>query len=187
MFNHFKKPVLGIAALSGTGKTQLLTQLIPLLKADGIRVAVIKHAHHKVDIDKPGKDSFEVRQAGANQVLLASTQRLALMIEKPEPHETPLEELLTYINADDIDLVLVEGYKELAFNKLFLFRQAIKGRHQALDENILSSMNNPCTLAIVTDDIPLVSSQLTQHKALIDINQLHDIKQFVLDYIQTES
>ena len=72
---EFAKPVLGFAAFSGTGKTTLLKQLIPLLAAQGVRVGVVKHAHHNFDIDKPGKDSYELRQAGARQMLVASSRR----------------------------------------------------------------------------------------------------------------
>lgn len=79
---NYAKPVLGIAAFSGTGKTQLLTQLIPALKQSGLRVGIIKHAHHDIDIDKPGKDSYQIRQAGATPVVLASDKRIAVMIEK---------------------------------------------------------------------------------------------------------
>ena len=68
----FAKPVLGLAAYSGTGKTTLLVKLLPLMKLQGLRVAMVKHTHHDFDIDKPGKDSFELRKAGADQVLLAS-------------------------------------------------------------------------------------------------------------------
>ena len=72
-------PVLGIAAWSGTGKTTLLTKLLPLLSAHGLRVGMIKHAHHEFDIDHPGKDSYELRKAGAEQMLIASSKRWALM------------------------------------------------------------------------------------------------------------
>jgi molybdopterin-guanine dinucleotide biosynthesis protein MobB len=72
---NFTRPILGFVAFSGTGKTTLLEQLIPLLRRQGIRVALLKHAHHDFDIDKPGKDSYRLRQAGATQVMIASKRR----------------------------------------------------------------------------------------------------------------
>lgn len=184
----YPKPVLGIAAFSGTGKTQLITQLIPLLKQRNVRIGVIKHAHHDVDIDKPGKDSFEMRKAGATPVVLASDKRIAIMIEKEQEKASSIEELLAYIDPDSIDLVLIEGYKELDYNKLFLFRHQVKGRFQEIDEAVLKIMNHQNTLAIVTDcdEAPLLE-QLEQQKPVININQIEDVTQFILDYIKTET
>lgn len=184
----YPKPVLGIAAFSGTGKTQLITQLIPLLKQRNVRIGVIKHAHHDVDIDKPGKDSFEMRKAGATPVVLASDKRIAVMIEKEQEKASSIEELLTYINPDSIDLVLIEGYKELDYNKLFLFRHQVKGRFQDIDEAVLKIMNHQNTMAIVTDcdEAPLLE-RLQQQKPVININQIEDVTQFILDYIKTET
>ena len=82
-------PLLGIAAYSGTGKTTLLKKLIPQLNARGIRIALIKHTHHDMDVDTPGKDSYELRKAGAEQTLVASDKRWALMTETPE--QKPLD------------------------------------------------------------------------------------------------
>ncbi len=76
-------PLLGIVAYSGTGKTTLLKQLIPWLRQRGIRTGLIKHTHHDVDVDTPGKDSFELRKAGADQTMVASNSRWALMTETP--------------------------------------------------------------------------------------------------------
>ncbi len=185
---NFAKPVLGISALSGTGKTELLTKLIPLLKQQGLKIAVIKHAHHNVDIDKPGKDSYQLRQAGATPVILASDQRIALMIEKESPAPSSLDDLLELINPNAIDLVLVEGFKQLDFNKLFLFRHQIKGRHQAIDDEVLSVMNAKNTLAIVTDiDAQTVKQNLSTSKTVLDINNTDDILHFILQYIDTEN
>ena len=85
-------PVLGFAAYSGTGKTTLLEKLIPLLKARSIKVALIKHAHHDVDVDTPGKDTYRLRHAGANPVLLATRKRWALMVEEEDPQEDRAQE-----------------------------------------------------------------------------------------------
>ena len=119
------KPVLGFAAFSGTGKTTLLEKLIPQLTERGIRIGLVKHAHHAFDIEQPGKDSYRLRKAGAQQVLIASSQRQALMTENTTPQEPRLDELLTRLDLDNIDLVLVEGFKHVAFPKIELHRKAL--------------------------------------------------------------
>ena len=120
--NEFGTPVLGFSAFSGTGKTTLLKKLIPLLKEEGVRVAVIKHAHHDFDIDKPGKDSYELRKAGADQVLIASDKRRALVTETVPAREPELAELVALVDASEVDLVLVEGFRHLPFSKIELHR-----------------------------------------------------------------
>ncbi|HEY5701960.1 MAG TPA: molybdopterin-guanine dinucleotide biosynthesis protein B, partial [Gammaproteobacteria bacterium] len=97
-------PVLGIAAYSGTGKTTLLVKLIPLLAARGIRVGLIKHAHHNFDIDQKGKDSYELRKAGASQMLIGSASRWALIVETDPSHENTLQDLIQYLDHDNLDL-----------------------------------------------------------------------------------
>lgn len=119
---QFAKPVLGFAAYSGTGKTTLLVKLLPLMKLQGLRVAMIKQTHHDFEIDKPGKDSFKLRKAGADQVLLASNKSCALITEYEEPTEPDLEVLVNRLDLDNIDLILVEGFKHLPFAKIELHR-----------------------------------------------------------------
>jgi len=87
-------PVLGFAAYSGTGKTTLLKQLLPKLRARGLRIGVIKHAHHQFDVDTPGKDSYELRKAGANEMLIASGRRWALMVDTDADGDPVLQEML---------------------------------------------------------------------------------------------
>ncbi|HFQ14122.1 MAG TPA: molybdopterin-guanine dinucleotide biosynthesis protein B, partial [Gammaproteobacteria bacterium] len=114
-------PLLGFVAFSGTGKTTLLRQLIPLLKARGLKIGLIKHAHHRFDIDIPGKDSYELRKAGADRVLVASQQRWAMVSETPQQDGDPaLADMLAHIDKDDLDLILVEGFKHARFPKLEL-------------------------------------------------------------------
>ncbi|MCK4704366.1 MAG: molybdopterin-guanine dinucleotide biosynthesis protein B [Gammaproteobacteria bacterium] len=120
----FKIPVLGFAAYSGTGKTTLLVKLLPLMKLQGLRVALIKHTHHDFDIDKPGKDSFELRKAGANQVLLASDKRSALLTEYDQQKEPDIATLIDKLDLNNLDLVLVEGFRHLPFAKIELHRPA---------------------------------------------------------------
>jgi molybdopterin-guanine dinucleotide biosynthesis protein MobB len=118
-------PLIGFAAYSGTGKTTLLKQLIPLLGEAGLRLGVIKHAHHQVEVDQPGKDSYELRKAGAGRVLLASSRHWALMVDETEAREPDLAELLTRLDCSELDLVLVEGFRHLAFPKIELHRRAL--------------------------------------------------------------
>ncbi len=118
-------PVMGFAAFSGTGKTTLLKQLIPLLSAKGVRVGVIKHAHHEFDIDKPGKDSYELRKAGARQMLVASARRWALVTENQTVGDPHLDVLVKRLDPHSIDLVLVEGFKHAPFTRIELHRPAL--------------------------------------------------------------
>ncbi len=112
--------VLGISGYSGSGKTQLVTQLIPVLTNCGLRVSTLKHAHHRFDVDQPGKDSHRHRQAGAQQVLIASSQRWVLMSELAGAPEPGLGDLLKRL--DPVDLVLIEGFKRETFPKIEVFR-----------------------------------------------------------------
>ncbi len=113
--------VYGIMGWSGSGKTTLIERLIPLFAARGLRVSTIKHVHHEVDLDSPGKDSWRHRNAGAAEVILASRQRLALMREH-RGAEPPLAEVLERLAP--VDLVLVEGYKRDTHPKVELWRAA---------------------------------------------------------------
>lgn len=124
---RFGAPVIGISAPSGTGKTTFLTGLLPRLKAAGLTVGVIKRAHHDVEIDKPGKDSFEIRHAGADRVLLAAHTRWALMVETP--HATPANpaELVARIESPELDLVLIEGFDLEGVNRVVLAREETHG------------------------------------------------------------
>ncbi|MEN3372208.1 molybdopterin-guanine dinucleotide biosynthesis protein B [Dechloromonas sp. ZS-1] len=112
--------VFGIAGYSGSGKTTLLEKLIPVLTARGLKVSVIKHAHHGFDIDRPGKDSYRHREAGASEVLLACNDRWALMHERRTEAETTLSELLGRLSP--CDLVLIEGFKQEPVPKLEVYR-----------------------------------------------------------------
>lgn len=116
-------PVLAIAAWSGTGKTTLLKKLIPALCRKGIRPGLIKHTHHNMDVDKPGKDSYELRKAGAAQTMVASSQRWALMTETPEERPLNLGWLVSRMDHSALDLVLVEGFKHEDVAKILLFRR----------------------------------------------------------------
>ena len=112
--------VFGIAGWSGSGKTTLLEKLIPQFTARGLKVAVIKHAHHGFDIDRPGKDSYRHREAGASEVLLSCNDRWALMHERRDRSDVTLDELLARLAP--CDLVLVEGFKQEPIPKLEVHR-----------------------------------------------------------------
>jgi len=114
--------VLGIAGYSGAGKTTLLEKLIPLLRADGVRVSLVKHAHHSFDIDQPGKDSYRHRKAGAGEVLVASDVRWALMHENAGTEAPQLQALLARLSP--CDLVLAEGWKRDPIPKIEVHRAA---------------------------------------------------------------
>ena len=125
MLTRTPVPILGIAAYSGTGKTTLLRQILPQLRARGLRVAVIKHAHHSFDTDVPGKDSYELRKAGATQTLVASRHRWALVTETGDGAEPRLEMLLDRLDYKNVDLILVEGFKAEQFPKIELHRPSL--------------------------------------------------------------
>lgn len=114
--------VLGIVGWSGSGKTTLLVALLPLLRAEGLRVSTIKHTHHGFDMDRPGKDTYRHREAGAREVLVASGTRWALLHEI-QGEEPTLPYLLTKL--EPVDLVLVEGFKAHPFPKLEVHRAAL--------------------------------------------------------------
>ena len=114
--------VIGLAGWSGAGKTTLLTRAIPQLQKQGLRVSVIKHAHHAFDVDVPGKDSWRHREAGAAEVLVSSSQRWALMHELRGAAEPRLPELLAKMAR--VDLVVIEGFKREPHRKIEVFRAA---------------------------------------------------------------
>jgi len=171
MLGNAKIPVVGFVAPSGTGKTTLLRKLIPLLRESGLRAAAIKHTHHPFEMDQPGKDSYELRQAGAEQMLLASNRRWALLVENPRP-EPSLNELLTHIDQVRADIILVEGFKHERFPKIELHRAATDAELWfPLDADII---------AIATDE-PLEEAT---HLPQFDINRPDEIARFLIQHFQ---
>ena len=114
--------VFGFAGYSGSGKTTLIENVIPVLIAQGLRVSLVKHAHHAFDVDQPGKDSFRHRKAGATEVMLTSSKRWVLMHEIVDGPEPELPEQLRHMSP--CDLVLVEGFKKQPMPKLEIHRSA---------------------------------------------------------------
>src|SRR4051812_35471155 len=114
--------VIGIAGFSGSGKTTLIEKMIPVFTRAGLRVSLIKHAHHEFDVDRPGKDSHRHRLAGCAEVLVSSSSRWALMHELRGAPEPPLAEQLKHLSP--CDLVIVEGYKAEPIAKIEVHRRA---------------------------------------------------------------
>lgn len=133
--------VIGFAGYSGSGKTTLIEAVIPLLVARGLRVSLIKHAHHSFDVDQPGKDSYRHRAAGAREVLVSSQQRWVLMHELRGDAEPSLNELLARLSPCDI--AIVEGFKRERIAKIEV--------HRAAAATELLYLNDPHIIAIATD------------------------------------
>lgn len=159
-------PILGFAAASGTGKTTLLTQILPLLKNAGLRVGLIKHSHHDFEIDYAGKDSFELRKAGATPVVIASKYRRAIIEEFENQTEPHLFEQIALFNSQETDLILVEGFRHEAIAKIELHRAA-------LNKPLLFPNDNHI-IAIATD------TRLETNLPQLDLNQPIEIANFIL-------
>jgi molybdopterin-guanine dinucleotide biosynthesis protein B len=157
--------IIGLAGWSGSGKTTLLTRVIPRLKARGKRVSTVKHAHHAFDVDRPGKDSFEHRSAGATEVLVVSANRWALMHELRGQPEPDLHELLGKLS--DVDMVLIEGFKRQKFPKLEIYR--------AENGKPLLHPDDDWIVAVATD-APLPQSKVP----VVDLNDIDKIADLLL-------
>jgi len=170
---QFPVPMIGFAAFSGTGKTTLLLKLLPLLKARGLRIAVVKHAHHSFEMDRPGKDSYRLRAAGADEMLVASRCRMAWVRECDGKREEPsLAEALGVLDPSRVDLVLVEGFKHEPYPKIELHRAAL-GRP-------LLFPDDPNVVAIATDGGALARDPGGLPR--LSINAPAEIADFVLQF-----
>ena len=158
--------VIGVAGWSGAGKTTLLTRLIPLLIKRGMRISTLKHAHRGFDIDRPGKDSYEHRAAGASEVLVSSARHYALLHNLgPGEKEPALPELLRLLAP--VDLVLVEGFKEFAHPKIEV--------HRSANGKPLLYGNAPNIRAIATD-----AAELAVEIPVVDLNDAQGIAELAL-------
>ena len=133
--------VFGLAGWSGSGKTTLLVHLLPELTARGLRVSTVKHAHHRFDIDQPGKDSYAHRSAGATEVMVSAANRWALMHENRGGAEPDLNELVSHMS--EVDLVLVEGFKSYPHSKLEV--------HRTVQEKPVLCHQDPHIVAVASD------------------------------------
>ncbi len=159
--------VFGLAGWSGSGKTTLMRALIPALTGRGLSVSTVKHAHHTFEIDKPGKDSYEHRAAGATEVLIASAERWALMHELRDAPEPSTEELIALMAP--VDLVLIEGFKQENHDKIEVHRPAF-GRP-------LLCTDDPRVVAVASDspleDIPVPRLDLNDPGTIADFVIAH--------------
>jgi len=158
----------GFAGWSGSGKTTLIEKLIPRFVKRGLRVSLIKHAHHTFDVDQPGKDSYRHRQAGAAEILVTSSRRWVLMHELRGAHEPSFEEQLQRLSP--CDLLLVEGFKFAPIPKLEVWRAAT-------GEGLLHP-NDPHILAVASD------SRVETKLPCFDLNNVDGIEEFVLQTVK---
>lgn len=159
--------VFGLAGWSGSGKTTLVCKLIPELISRGVTVSTLKHAHHNFDVDKPGKDSYEHRQAGATEVMISSGNRWALMHELRGAAEPTVEELVARLSP--VDLLLIEGFKKESHPKLEIHRPSV-GKP-------LLCHDDPQIVAVASDealeDIELPCLDLDDVAAIADFVMAH--------------
>jgi molybdopterin-guanine dinucleotide biosynthesis protein B len=159
--------VFGFAGWSGSGKTTLIEKLIPLFVARGIKVSLIKHAHHTFDVDQPGKDSYRHRHAGCQEVLVSSSRRWALVHELRGAPEPGFAELIERVSP--CDLLLIEGFKREKVPKLEIYRASV-------GEALLYSQD-PSIVAIASDE--RLETKLPQ----FDLNHAPAIADFVLEHV----
>ncbi len=157
--------IFGLAGWSGSGKTSLVVRLIPALARRGLRVSTIKHAHHDFDIDQPGKDSHAHREAGAAEVLVTSARRWALMHELRGEPEAAIEELVRHMTP--VDLLLVEGFKAQAHDKLEVFRRAVGKPLLCIDD---------ARIVAVASDGPVGEARVP----VLDLNATEAIADFIV-------
>ena len=158
--------VIGLAGWSGAGKTTLLARVIPHFRKEGLRVSVIKHAHHSFDVDVPGKDSWVHRQSGAEEVLVSSGKRFALMHELRGAPEPQLPELLRKLSR--VDLVVVEGFKSEPHRKIEVYRKANGKAPLFPDDPAIVGLATDATVETVLpvahlDDIPAVAAMMNKY------------------------
>lgn len=159
--------IFGIAGFSGSGKTTLMEKMIPAFVLEGLKVSVIKHAHHHFEMDRPGKDSYRHREAGAAEVLITGGERWVLMHELRGQAEPTLEQMLKHFSPCDI--VLVEGFKNEPIAKLEV--------HRAASGRPLLYPTDPNVVAIATDEsLPTSLPQL-------DINYPEAVAVFIMRYL----
>ncbi|HQT62982.1 MAG: molybdopterin-guanine dinucleotide biosynthesis protein B [Acidocella sp. 20-57-95] len=163
--------ILGIVGWSGSGKTTLLTAMIGCLRARGLSVSTIKHAHHAIEMDQPGKDSYRHRHAGAEETILANAARFALFSEHRAAPEPDLAALLARLKP--VDMVLVEGFKSYAFPKLEVHRPAL-GKPPLWAEMSI--------MAVASDDA-LPGCPVP----VLDLNKPDDVTYFVLSRLGLDS
>ena len=162
----------GLAGWSGSGKTTLLTRLLPELIGRGVSVSTVKHAHHDFDVDQPGKDSWQHRQAGATEVMVASGRRWALMHELRDAPEPGLLELVRHMSP--VDLLLVEGFKRHPLPKLEVWRPSV-GKPPLWPDD-------PLVRAIATDESVPADWHGRLTLPVLELDAIAPIADFILDH-----
>jgi molybdopterin-guanine dinucleotide biosynthesis protein B len=176
MLSNVTVPIVGFVAPSGMGKTQLLKALIGNLKSKRLNVAVIKHSHHDFEIDKPGKDSYELRMSGAAQMLIASKHRWALITENENSeHEVDLNSLINQLDQSALHIILVEGFKFECFPKIEVYRSEIYSSKSSQAPMYLS---DPDIFAVAADKPLPPKDDVTP----LDINNIEQISQFIIEH-----
>ena len=169
-------PIVGFVAYSGTGKTTLIEQLITFLTERSYKVSVIKHTHHHFDIDKPGKDSYRHREAGASEVLMLSDQRWVLMHELRQSPEPTIEQQLSMLSP--CDLVIVEGFKDAKIPKIELWRhehdECSSNPLKANQDNFIQALAYPGGIDAVN------KPDLTRDIPVLDLDNIEEVAQQVL-------
>jgi molybdopterin-guanine dinucleotide biosynthesis protein B len=162
--------VVGIVGSSGSGKTSLIAKLLPLLTDAGMRISTVKHAHHGFDIDRPGKDSYLHRQAGAKEVMIVSDERWALMREERD-EKTTLPDLIRRMTP--VDILLVEGFKHSALREIEVYRAGL-GKPPLFPDI-------PQIIAVASDDGELVAD-----RPCLALDDPQAIAQFILSLPEGE-
>ena len=166
-------PVVGFVGASGSGKTTLISRVLPALRAEGLRVAVLKHAHCGFDMDRPGKDSYRVREAGASEVLIASRSRWAHLGElEGDLDEPPFRELLDRFDPERVDVVLVEGFARECYPKIEVYRPGLGEPPRCWPED-------PSVIAVATD-APLA---VARPVGRLDLNAPLAVAAFLLTHL----
>ena len=159
--------IFGIVGWSGSGKTTLMRQLLPELIGRGSRVSTMKHTHHNFDIDKPGKDSHMHREAGAHEVLITGARRWAILHENRETPEPDIDALLTRL--EEVDLVLIEGFKSHGHAKMEI--------HRPIIGKPLLAVEDASIVAVASDEPVSLDGQV-----VLDLNNIPAIADFIVDY-----
>jgi len=160
--------IFGFAGWSGSGKTTLIEKLIPRLAARGLRVSLIKHAHHTFDVDQPGKDSYRHRHAGASEILVTSSRRWVLMHELRGVAEPSFDEQIRHLSPCDV--LLVEGFKFAPIPKMEVWREET-------GEGMLHP-NDPHIVAVATD------AKVETKLPVLDLNDPSGVASFVLSHLK---
>lgn len=164
--------IMGLAGWSGSGKTTLMVRLLPELIQRGYSVSTIKHAHHNFDIDRPGKDSYEHRRAGATEVMISSENRWALMHELLDQNDKSISELTTHMSS--VDILLVEGFKWESHQKIEVYRPSV-------GKPLLAS-DDPNIVAVASDEV-LKGLDV----AVLQLDDIVGIADFIVEKICVES